>query len=763
MKPPSSLAAALRHHRVSADLTLEALSERSGVSARTISDIERGVSSAPQSRTVAALADALGLAPGEHDGFLRAARARRRSRAGSSRVSAGSPHRVMDFAGRETEIAEVLEYISTSADLTVASAILLTGPPGIGKTSSAMEAIARDHDGPEEVLFVDLDGFSAEPLTPLYVVRALLRQMPEYAEKIPADLEEATRMWRAATAENPRSVVLDNAALEPQVRPVLTADARTKIVITSRRSLAGLEGIHRVSLGPLERDDSVALLERLIPARQRMPAELAELAELSDHVPLALRIVGNRIASRPGWSAGDFAERMRSTENRLRLLVAGDLAVEAAFALSYDDLDPRAARLFRSISVIDGATFDARIAAAAAGVGVVDAEDLLEDLTDLGLVESRGGSRYRLHDLLRLYASARLAGQALDHGDGGERDRLRRWLLSSLERAGAWFEPERSPETRPSDGAAFPDAATAQQWIRLEEPHWWAALKAAARLGEHEVVVDVADSLHWFSELWVEWGNWREFFTLAVSAARALGDARLEAMHLGYLTWSTIVETGDTAEGLRLAELAVEAAGISGDSVQIGWSKFYIAWMYHRLGRAEECVVSALESVAAFESVGDHDGAAQPITLLARQQIDRAGHERTIVALLQVAERMGASTAENRATLRDTTMLIVNKFLAVSYLAVDRNDEALAAADAAVATAGEFASGVRLAGALRYRANVLLAMSRFDEARRDIAEARLHLDPKTTNGLVKRERDLLDALGDHARRRISRPQDQFAL
>jgi len=763
VKPPSSLAEALRHHRMSADLTLEALAERSGVSARTISDIERGVSSAPQSRTVVALADALDLDPGEHDGFLRVARARRRSRAGATRVSAGSPHRVMDFAGRETEIGEVLDYLSTSPDRAVASAILLSGPPGIGKTSSAMEAFGRDHAGPAEALFVDLDGFSAEPLTPLYVVRSLLRQMPGYAEKVPADLEEATRLWRAASAEKPRSVLLDNAALESQVRPVFTADACTKIVITSRRSLAGLEGIRRVSLGPLERDESVALLERLIPLRQREQADLVELAELSDHVPLALRIVGNRIASRPGWSAGDFAERMRSTENRLRLLVAGDLAVEAAFALSYDDLDSRAAQLFRSISVIGGATFDARIAAAAGGIGAVDAEDLLEELTDLGLVESRGGSRYRLHDLLRLYASARLAQQTAEHGDGGERDRLRRWLLSSLERAGAWFEPERSPEIRPSDGAAFPDAATAQQWIRLEEPHWWPALKAAARLGEHEVVVDVADSLHWFSELWVEWSHWRELFALAVSAARALGDPRLEAMHLGYLTWSTIVETGDTDEGLRLAELAVDAATISGDSAQLGWSKFYVAWMYHRAGRADDCTVAALESIAEFESVGDHDSAAQPITILARQQSDRAGHERTILALRQVADRMGASMAENRTTLRKTTMLVVNKFLAVSYLAVDRQSDALAAAESAVATACEFASGVRLAGALRYRANVLLAMSQFEQAQRDIAEARIHLDPKTTNALVRRERDLLDALSEQASRRISGTDEQFPL
>ena len=206
---------------------------------------------------------------------------------------------------------------------------------------------------------------------------------------MPGTLDAATALWQSATAELPATVLLDNAAHENQIRPVLSADARTKVVITSRRTLAGLEGVRRMTLGPLGADESVALLAKLIPAQQRAAGDLRELAELCDHIPLAMRIAGNRIASRPALQAADFIARLRSSDNRLRLLVAGDLAVEAAFALVLRRPRPRSAALFRSISVIDAGTFDALLAAATLEVDDGDVDLRLDELVDLGLVEAR--------------------------------------------------------------------------------------------------------------------------------------------------------------------------------------------------------------------------------------------------------------------------------------------------------------------------------------------------------------------------------------
>jgi transcriptional regulator with XRE-family HTH domain len=344
---PSPLAARLRTLRLAADLTLEGLAERSGISARTISDIERGVSVAPQRRT-AAIAQGLGLDVASTDAFLRSARARRRAPTDNHRASAIAPHRLPDFTGRDREIAAIRALLDAPASAAGApTAVIICGPPGIGKTTSALEALSTAGEVRPKVYYVDLDGFNTVPLTPLQVLRALLRQVPGISEKLPTNLDDATLLWQKVTADSPPAVLLDNAANESQIRPVLALQKRGAVVITSRRSLSGLEGVRRVTLGPLGEEESVLLLRRLIPADQRRAGDLRELAQLSDHVPLALRIAGNRIASHPDWQTADFVARMRSAENRLRLLVAGDLAVEAAFALSYDDLEPENAALFR--------------------------------------------------------------------------------------------------------------------------------------------------------------------------------------------------------------------------------------------------------------------------------------------------------------------------------------------------------------------------------------------------------------------------------
>ncbi|MFI9844832.1 helix-turn-helix domain-containing protein [Nonomuraea sp. NPDC051941] len=52
---------ALRRHRHAARLTLEQLAEASGVSVRTLSDMERGRSRGPRHRTVTALTEAIAL------------------------------------------------------------------------------------------------------------------------------------------------------------------------------------------------------------------------------------------------------------------------------------------------------------------------------------------------------------------------------------------------------------------------------------------------------------------------------------------------------------------------------------------------------------------------------------------------------------------------------------------------------------------------------------------------------------------------------
>ncbi|ROP65442.1 helix-turn-helix domain-containing protein [Curtobacterium sp. PhB115] len=744
--PTEALPEALRRLRNHAGLTIEALAEASAVSPRAISDIERGISAAPRRHTIASLGDALHLGSEARAALEAAARRSARSQTTAGKFAAVPPSPISDFTGRSDELAALATALATGLGRPDSDAgartdspvtVVLTGAPGMGKTALALEAVRRAET---ESLFVDLDGLAASPRSPAHVLRALLRQVPGVGEDLPRTADGLAVEWRRVAAGRRFVVVLDNAASEAQVRPVIAPTMRGPVVVTSRRVLGGLAGVERMTVAALGIDDGVALLESTIPEPQRRGADLTTLADLCDRIPLALRIAGNRIATRPNWTVEDFVRRLRSEERRLADLVAGDLAVEAAFALSYDNLDPARAALFRSLAVVEGQDFEARTAAAAADVDVLAAQDGLDELGDLGLVEPLSGDRYRLHDLIQLFARQRLQAHAPD-AFPRLRNRLDRRLLGMLERAGAWFEPDR--EARESSDAApgFPDATTARAWIEREWPLWWGAFRRAAEASEHDVVLDVADALHWYSDLWSQWGHWRDLFALAVDSARAVGDPRLEAVHLGYRAWAELREQADDAAAVATAQLAFAAAVRADDVEQQGWARLYEAWAMSRIeDRRTEAVGFAMDATARFAQTSNDDAKLQAENLLTFV-LERTGD---VEAALRTTDLV-VERARRAASVDDTT---IGVFTLTSALAsrirllrrVGRLDEAIAVADEAVT----LAMGIPWAGGelqARYESgDAFAAKGEPEAARREWTRALEILDGENETGFAARWR-----------------------
>lgn len=737
MTDPSPFGLLLRSLRVERNLTLEALSAASGVSVRTIGDLERGVSTSPQRRTVDALAEGLGLDVAARHAFLRAARARARVVDSPEAPGAIPPRRVFDFSGREREIREALDILEGEpASGRQRPALVISGAPGIGKTTGAVEILARGRTADLPTVFVGLDGFNPSPLTPLQIITAMLRQLPGSEQKPPTDLDGAAKQWRAAVDAAPVRVLLDNAANEAQVRPILSICSGDVVVVTSRRSLAGLEGVRRLRFDPLQRNESVALLRHLIPQAGADLEALDEVAGLCDDVPLALRVVGNRIASRPAWSVDDLLRRLRTTEDRLRLLVAGDLAVEAAISLSYEELDPRTAALFRWVSLIGGTTFDAHLAAAAVrSTAVEEVEFRLDDLTDLGLLEARGGDRYRLHDLLRLFGVHKL--REIVGPDELERRRahIRTWLLGTLERAGAWYEPSREPRTMGRAGRSFADADDAALWIRAEAEHWWPAFAEAAELGEDETVVDVADALHWYSDVWLAWGNWHSFFSLAVAAAQSLGDARMEATHLGYLAWAEIVETGDRERAVLTGRAALSAAQRAGDPTQKGWANYYVGWASWLLGRVAEASVAADHAVEAF-SVADEKAGVENARLLSTMIRNTRGEHLAAIEQMESTLARIQADPDGDGFLNLITQYAAYLDLVDAYIAVGRHDDAIRAGATGIRIARSLKDDMRVALMMRRHIRALIEAGESAAAMEEVDEALRLLGPGSSEAFI---------------------------
>jgi hypothetical protein len=325
------------------------------------------------------------------------------------------PADIADFTGREEQVAQARRHLLATAgdEPRIAVPIVAVGGQGgVGKTSIALHAahgIASHF--PDGQLFADLHG-NSHPRSPMEVLGRFLRAFGLSRSQIPDALEERAEVYRGLLSGRKVLVLLDDAASEAQVAPLLPGSPSAAVLITSRRSLAGLAGAAHVDVDVFDARGSVELFTR-IAGIQRVapePRAVARITEMCDHLPLALRIVGARLCARQHWSIQQMADRLSDEDRRLDELRYGDMEIRASISLSYDGVSEPARRLLRRLAIPDARFFPDWVAAALLDMPFSPAQDLLDELVDAHLIKIDGG-RYRFPDLIRLFARERLAAE----------------------------------------------------------------------------------------------------------------------------------------------------------------------------------------------------------------------------------------------------------------------------------------------------------------------------------------------------------------
>lgn len=468
--------------RKAAGLTQEGLADRSGISARTISDMERGRVKRPQYRTRLALAAAFAtvgqsshdllLCTGDRPGPGEESLARPDSADAAprfERLLRELPPEVADIAGRERELARLLRLIEdrTGDDHPTATVITLFGLPGVGKTTFAVHIGHRlvEHY-PDGCFFLDLHGMDAGRLTPEQALGHLLLALGVTERRLPQGIKERAGLYRFLLRDRKILLVLDNVADEAQIRPLLPGSPRCLVLLTSRRALSGLESVHRVLLDVLSPAASVYLLGSIIdPVRAAAEPEAAtRVAELCGHLPLALRIAGNRLASRPRWRISSLVRQLDDQQRTLTALTAGDLEIRSAFEVSYRLCEEFTRCLFRRLALAAGPEITIDMAAQLAAVDPDIAEHTLEALVDASLLDTSAvEGQYVLHDLLRLFAHERLIAEEPPEEVRRVSDRMADWLSRTGARAVRLLSPARGGSEKslpmPSALGADPMAA----------------------------------------------------------------------------------------------------------------------------------------------------------------------------------------------------------------------------------------------------------------------------------------------------------------
>lgn len=503
------------------------------------------------------------------------------------------PRDATRFVNREGALARLDSFIpeaetgKSKPHAWSATVAAIAGAPGVGKTALAVHWGHRArHWFPDGDLYVDMRAYGpGPPLTVDDVLGTFLRALHVPAEQIPIGAEARAALYRSTLQGKRILILVDNVSAASQVRHLFPATPSCVAIVTSRSRMSGLvvrDGAERMTLDLLSPEESADLLADIIGSA-RVEAEPQAVAELAGHcayLPLALRIIAERIANAPHVPLSQFVADLTAVENQLDLLSIDDeLAdVRAAFSWSYQALSDETARCFRLLGLHAGGHFCTAAAAALIGRTLAQARALLDTLAGAHLIQDAGRDRYQLHDLLRAYAAERTSAEDSPEERRRARRRLYCWYLQKTEAGRKIILPYgyTVPLAQAESGVDVEPPASldeAMAWFESERLTIVAILREAEQLGEYDLAWQLPVVASGFFELKSYWSDWRDAHLVGLRAGRAARDRYGEAATLlclgdAYYRMSCLEEALDSYERGVAASREVGDAWLEGFSLR---------------------------------------------------------------------------------------------------------------------------------------------------------------------------------------------------
>ena len=540
------------------------------------------------------------------------------------------PPDIPDFTGRERQLADLIDVVSSGLTKRPPVAIL-SGPPCAGKSTLALHvAHAVQGHFPDGQLFLDMRA-GAQPRGPSEALGEMLLGLGLPDNAIPAETDRRAATLRSELASRRVLMVLDDAASVAQIAPLIPGTGRSAMIVTSRRSLSDLTGAHHVPLEVMTTPEAHQLLVGIIGDSRVAGDDAAatQLVDICGHLPLAIRVIAGRLVNRPDLTMRGLAARLQRSTNVLDELAGPTSGLRASADLSYRMLTEEQARGYRLLGLLGSRDCPTWVFQGFADPPAADR--IIDGLIDAHLIqlayeEETGRNVLRIHDLLRRHAQEHADKAADSAADLAlvVREWVARTHVAGRALPFRFFgvplpEPQESPRLHEPIGAA---------WFDAERDGLLPILRTAV---EHGLAADawrLAASWSPYFDLHAHYPLWTEAHRTVLPAVTAEGHELGRAVLLRDLGQVSIYRDQlDSADQQLSASLAIfdKLDYVGG----IGVARTGLGGLRHVQGDDEAALQHYQIALNSFMTIGDSAGEAVARSAIAfvwlcRDELDEA-------------------------------------------------------------------------------------------------------------------------------------------